>query len=90
LEALLKGGFDFEAQGWNDAMRLKNLGISMGKNSLIFHRLPNGTWGLTKWYPNIKQKKAAAKSNEKASEPVTTEEDQTEDGEEAAKAVNAA
>lgn len=59
LDALTKGGFDFEAQGWNETMRLKNLGISISKNSAIFHKLPNDTWGLLKWYPNVKTKKAA-------------------------------
>lgn len=58
LEALHAGGFDFEAQGWkNEVMRLKNLSISLGKNTAIFHRLPNGLMGLKKWYPNIKTKK---------------------------------
>jgi hypothetical protein len=57
MEALKRGGFDFEAQGWtNETMRLKNLSISLGKNSQIFHRLPNGMIGLTKWYSHIKKK----------------------------------
>jgi hypothetical protein len=57
LAALERGGFDFVTQGWKDEARLKNLGISLGKNSSIFHRLPNNTWGLTKNY-NIKKKVA--------------------------------
>jgi hypothetical protein len=68
LEALQRGGFSFESQGWADAARLRNLGISIGKNTAIFHRLPNDTWGLAKWYPGVKQKKAAAKENGKAGE----------------------
>lgn len=60
LEALQKGGFDFSAQGWSEALRLKNLGISISKNSSIFHKLPNDTWGLLKWYPNVKLPKKAA------------------------------
>jgi len=66
LAALERGGFDFTAQGWKDDARLRNLGISLGKNSGIFHRLPNNTWGLAKKYG--KQKRAAAKENGK-SEP---------------------
>lgn len=66
LEALRIGGFDFDAQGWNETMRLKNLSISMGKNSQIFHRLPNGLIGLTKWYPNVKAKKVATKATQDA------------------------
>jgi len=81
LNALMKGGFDFEAQGWTEAARLKNLGISMGKNSSIFHRLPNDTWGLLKWYPNVKTPKKAAKQNGSVdvdtSEPEAAEADET-------------
>jgi hypothetical protein len=61
LDALQRGGFDFSAQGWSEAARLKNLGISISKNSSIFHKLPNDTWGLLKWYPNVKPKKTAPK-----------------------------
>jgi hypothetical protein len=52
LEALARGGFDFDAQNWKDEKyRLKNLAISLGKNSAIFTRLPSGPFGLAKWYP---------------------------------------
>lgn len=74
LEALERGGFDFATQGWTDAARLRNLGISIGKNTAIFHRLPNDTWGLAKWYPGIKAKKtAAAKENGKSETAEATE-----------------
>ena len=56
LDALERGGFDFDAQGWTETQRLRHLGSSLGKNSVMFHRLPNDTWGLVKWYPNIKRK----------------------------------
>lgn len=62
LEALRVGGFDFDAQGWSETMRLKNLSISLGKNSQMFHRLPNGMIGLTKWYPSIKAKKTYSRT----------------------------
>lgn len=62
--ALERGGFDFEAQKWKKPDRLRSLAISLSKNSVIFHRLPNGTYGLVKFYPDIqtekKQKKAEA------------------------------
>jgi len=64
LDGLTRGGFDFEHQGWSEELRLKNLGISLGKNTSIFHRLPNKTWGLAKKY-NIKEKKASNKDNGK-------------------------
>lgn len=64
LHALESGGFDFDAQGWSEDQRLRHLGSSMGKNSIIFHRLPNDTWGLLKWYPTVeKAKKRPTKTN---------------------------
>ncbi|HEX4499147.1 MAG TPA: hypothetical protein VIE43_25950 [Thermoanaerobaculia bacterium] len=55
-DALEKGGFDFKAQGWNaKEHRARNLAISMSKNSLIFHRLPNAWYGLVKFYPELKK-----------------------------------
>ena len=27
--------------------------FSLSKNPAMFHKLPNGTWGLTPWYPNV-------------------------------------
>jgi hypothetical protein len=81
LNAMERGGFDFEAQGWTEALRLRNLGSSMGKNSLIFHRLPNDTWGLRKWYPTVKDKKRTVKANGKQE----AEEDESDDAEDAQK-----
>lgn len=61
LAALAKGGFDFEAQDWKDEkVRLRNLAISLSKNTQIFTRLPSGPFGLTKWYPELKRAKARA------------------------------
>ena len=40
----------------------------MRKNSSIFHRLPNGQYGLTAWYPNMKRPKVAVEENNAAEE----------------------
>jgi hypothetical protein len=53
-EQLVAGGFRFI--GKNDGIKKRGLAISMSKNQK-FHKLPNDTWGLTKWYPDIKGKK---------------------------------
>lgn len=50
LKALEEGAFDFRPLKWTDAMRLRNLAISMAKNTKAFHKLPNGTFGLVPWY----------------------------------------
>jgi len=56
MNGLEQGGFDFEAQGWKKLDRLRSLSISLAKNSSIFHRLPNGTFGLLVWYPDIEKR----------------------------------
>lgn len=54
---LEKGGFDFDALEWNESTRLRALAMSMSKNTPVFHRLPNGMWGLVSWYPEAQKKK---------------------------------
>ena len=53
LKGLESGGFDFRALGWKDTDRLRSLAISLAKNNKVFHKLPNGTFGLTDWYPDV-------------------------------------
>jgi hypothetical protein len=67
LTALTQGGFDFKAQGWRDNDRLRSLSISLAKNTKVFHRLPNGWFGLLSWYPDV----VAKKEQKEKSEPVT-------------------
>lgn len=86
LDGLTRGGFDFEHQNWTEDLRLKNLGISLGKNTSIFHRLPNKTWGLTKKY-GIKEKKVTAAKDNGKTETTEAAEDGTES--EQAKTANA-
>lgn len=47
--ALVDGGFNFQTANEENAKR--NLRISLAKNTNVFHRLPNGKWGLSDWYP---------------------------------------
>ena len=61
---LEQGGFDFDSQGWKEKDRLRNLSILLAKNSSIFHRLPNGTFGLLAWYPDVKHKSERKKPQE--------------------------
>lgn len=57
LKGLEQGGFDFKALGWKDGDRLRSLAISLAKNNQKFHKLPNNTFGLLAWYPDIKAKR---------------------------------
>ena len=88
LDGLTRGGFDFEHQNWSEDLRLKNLGISLGKNTSIFHRLPNKTWGLAKKY-NIKEKKAAPNKDNGKTETTDAVADASEDVTEGEKAKTA-
>jgi hypothetical protein len=56
-ENMKKGGYPFETEDDNNAMT--GIRQVLRKNSGIFHRLPNGEWGLTAWYERIKQQKQA-------------------------------
>lgn len=57
FDGLKQGGFDFVSLQWNEKSRIRNLSISIAKNTSYFHRLPNGTFGLLSWYPDIRKKK---------------------------------
>lgn len=50
MRGLEQGGFDFEATGWKEKDRLRMLAISLAKNNVKFHKLPNNTFGLLTWY----------------------------------------
>lgn len=59
IAILEKGGYDFSKHDWKDKDRLRAFTITLSKNILGFHRLPNGFFGLPAWYPEaIKQKQA--------------------------------
>lgn len=51
-EALEKGGYTFEAKDATNA--IISVRATVRKSSSIFHRLPNGTYGLLTWYPNAR------------------------------------
>jgi hypothetical protein len=62
--ALKEGGFAFDTK--NDENAMRGLRISLAKNTVTFHKLPNGQFGLLAWYPNAKQ----PKSDREVSEPL--------------------
>ena len=52
--ALEQGGFDFKTLAWKDKKNWPRLtAISLAKNNQKFHKLPNGTFGLLSWYPDV-------------------------------------
>jgi len=76
LAALEQGGFDFKTLSWKDNDRLRSLSITLGKNPK-FHRLPNGTYGLLSWYPDVSAKK------ERSGKAEATEATEKESGDDA-------
>lgn len=74
-EALKSGGYEF--RGKDETNQMVVLRTTLRK-SPMFHKLPNGLWGLTAWYPGVK----AAKGTDQASEDTeANEETTTEDAE---------
>jgi hypothetical protein len=55
-DGLAKGGFNFGAKSEADAFA--NLRTLLRKRAAFFHKLPNGTYGMTAWYARAKLKKA--------------------------------
>ena len=57
LAGLVQGGFDFRTTNWkSEEDRLRMVAISLAKNNVKFHKLPNNTFGLVPWYPNVTEK----------------------------------
>ncbi len=77
LQGLQSGGFDFRTTGWKEKDYLRMLSISLAKNNVTFHRLPNGTFGLLAWYPQATTKKKAAISDEDSSSEESSSEDES-------------
>lgn len=77
-KGLEAGGFDFP---WKDKDRIRMVAISLAKNSSVFQRLPNGTFGLLSWYPEIQKKKdEAARRNARGGLGLLNEEETTPGG----------
>lgn len=80
LNAITRGGFDFSTLKWKEKDRLRSLSISLAKNSRIFHRLPNGYFGMLKWYPEVeKAGKKQAKKNDQEKKERNEEEENGKD-----------
>jgi hypothetical protein len=61
FDALTKGGYTFNTK--TDDVGRASLRNSLSKNTVTFHKLPNGRFGLLSWYPNAKPTKAATAGN---------------------------
>lgn len=62
-EAIKLGGYVFEAK--DAEVALVGMRALLRTQTHIFHRLPQGTWGLTAWYPDAKKPKEESKPKKK-------------------------
>lgn len=76
MEALRAGSYDLESVSKDKDGQKRGVAISLAKNSQAFHRLPNGDWGLTEWYPNIRAKRDKANGG-KSDPPVAAEKEES-------------
>jgi hypothetical protein len=75
-DSLMAGGYEFDTKSEDIAQQ--SLRHSLAKNTALFHKLPNGQFGLLSWYPNVKKPKAGAATA--ADEPEEENEAVTADG----------
>lgn len=68
---LTRGNYQFETKSEDNAKR--GLRISLTKNTAIFHKLPNGKFGLLEWYPNAKSTKQQRDETDQDEEKEETE-----------------
>lgn len=61
-QAMMAGNYKFDTDNPDNAKR--GLRISLTKNSAVFHKLPNGEYGLREWYPAIKDKPMNSKPDD--------------------------
>ena len=78
-DAITAGGLQFDTNVPEHA--LDGMRAMLRKRTNFFHKLPNGTYGLTIWYPHAKTKSATAAPSDAASDD---EEDDDSDTAEAA------
>ncbi len=51
-DALIEGNYQFDTKNEDNAKR--GLRVSLTKNNVTFHKLPDGKFGLLEWYPMAK------------------------------------
>jgi hypothetical protein len=80
FDALKKGGLQFETK--NDEVALVGLRALLRKNTVTFHKLPNGSYGLLSWYPDAKKPKGGGVAADGIMARPENEEDEASDSSE--------
>lgn len=66
FDALQAGGYQFNTK--SDEVAKNSLRNSLAKNTVTFHKLPNGRFGMLSWYPKAQKIAASAAEEEEAEE----------------------
>lgn len=82
FEALTAGGYTFNTK--SDDVAHASLRNSLAKNTVTFHKLPNGRFGMLSWYPAAKAAKPTQNGGTAAN--IEEEEEETETATEGAAA----
>lgn len=76
-DAMVKGGYQFDTA--NEANAKRVIRITLTKNSGVFHKLPNGAYGLLAWYPSVKKPKKSEATESNGEGDTSTTDDAAED-----------
>jgi hypothetical protein len=69
MSALKKGGYELGSISGDEDGQRRGVAISLAKNTAVFHRLPNGYFGLSVWYSDVKERKKAEEEEPRKSKP---------------------
>ena len=70
--ALVAGGYQFNTK--SEDVAHASLRNSLAKNTVTFHKLPNGRFGLLSWYPKAQKSAAGVEAEEEEIEEEEIEE----------------
>jgi hypothetical protein len=71
-DALVAGGYQFNTK--SDDVSKNSLRNSLAKNTVTFHKLPNGRFGLLAWYPKAQKSAGTAAEEAEVIEEAATSE----------------
>jgi hypothetical protein len=74
-DAVVQGGYQFETK--DPAIALVGLRAMLRKRTVAFHKLPNGTYGLTSWYEHPRAPKAPGATAQNQDQPQNADSDST-------------